>query len=321
MPTDSTPPASAPDQPPIPVPEHKMIRRIGRGASGEVWLARNALGAYRAVKIVRPRDEDHLSASEFDGVLKFEPISRLHEGLVDILQAGRNEQDGIFYYVMELGDDIKTGQSVTPETYSVRTLNHDIHGRGRLPVRECIRLGAELASALGFLHRQRLTHRDVKPSNIIYINSRPKLADVGLVASMNQSRGRAGTTGFVPPEGSGTAQGDIYSLGKVLYEMCTGNSAEAYPAMPTDMGTAKNDLELAQFLPLIVRACRTSPAKRYASTDEFMTALLSFQYLPPPSPWRRGGPVERAVARVGLVVGVAFVIFILGRLFWLLLGK
>jgi len=67
-----------------------------------VWLAGSALGAYRAVKIVYRRsfEDSRPFEREFNGIQKFEPISRSHEGLVDILQAGRHEN--YFYYVMEL---------------------------------------------------------------------------------------------------------------------------------------------------------------------------------------------------------------------------
>ena len=97
-------------------------------------------------------------------------------------------------------------------------------------------MGAAIASALGFLHRQNLIHRDLKPSNIIFVNGFPKLADVGLVTGMSDEREYVGTEGFIAPEGPGTAQADIYALGKVLYEMGTGNRAEEYPVLPRIWG-------------------------------------------------------------------------------------
>jgi len=88
------------------VPDHELLRQIGAGSYGEVWLARNIMGTYRAVKVVyRQRfTEDRPFDREFNGVKKFEPISRTHEGFVDILQVGRNEKEGYFYSVMELAD-------------------------------------------------------------------------------------------------------------------------------------------------------------------------------------------------------------------------
>jgi hypothetical protein len=72
-----------------------------------VWLARNVLGTLRAVKMVYRHDfgDEHPFDREFEGMQKFEPISRSHPGLVNILQIGRNETEGYFCYVMELADD------------------------------------------------------------------------------------------------------------------------------------------------------------------------------------------------------------------------
>jgi hypothetical protein len=77
---------------PPPIPDHALLQRIGGGAYGDVWLARNALGTLRAVKIVYRAhfEEEHPYEREFGGILKYEPISRTHEGLVQVLHVGRN---------------------------------------------------------------------------------------------------------------------------------------------------------------------------------------------------------------------------------------
>ena len=89
------------------VPDHDLIERIGRGGYGEVWLARNrTTRTLRAVKIVfRDEFEDERPYQrEFEGLLKFEPISRSHPSQLAILHVGRNDEAGCFYYVMELAD-------------------------------------------------------------------------------------------------------------------------------------------------------------------------------------------------------------------------
>src|SRR5262245_3166820 len=89
------------------VPDHELVRRIGGGSYGDVWLARTAVGTWRAVKIVfRDRFTDARPYErEFNGIQKFEPLSRGNEAFIDILQIGRNDAEGYFYYVMELADD------------------------------------------------------------------------------------------------------------------------------------------------------------------------------------------------------------------------
>src|SRR5271157_5556764 len=167
-------PAEPPDgAAPLPVvADHELVRLIGAGSGGQVWLARNALGTYRAVKVIFkkafPRQKPF--EGEFHGILKFEPLSRQHDGLVDVLQVGGNPASEYFYCVMELADDIHTGQTIDSETYEPRTLARDLAERRRLPIGECVRLGAPIASALDFLHRNGLVHRDVKPANIIFVN-------------------------------------------------------------------------------------------------------------------------------------------------------
>src|SRR4051794_15913638 len=101
------------------IPDHALVRLIGRGSYGEVWLARNTLGTHRAVKIVYEKSfRDHRPFErEFNGVKKFEPLSRLHHGLVDVLQVGRNTGAGYFYCVMELADDVVTGPDIMPDDY------------------------------------------------------------------------------------------------------------------------------------------------------------------------------------------------------------
>ena len=123
---------------------------------------------------------------------------------------------------MELGDDRTAGQTVDPAKYAPKTLRTEIDARGRLPASECLDLALALLPALGHLHQHGLVHRDLKPSNVIFVLGRPKLADIGLVASIGEALTAVGTEGYMPPEGRGSPAGDIYSFGKLLYEISTG---------------------------------------------------------------------------------------------------
>ena len=303
------------------IPDHELIRRIGSGGSGQVWLAKNALGAYRAVKIVFEKNFERSRPfnGEFNGVMKFEPISRQHDGLVDILHVGGGTKAGYFYCIMELADDARTGQNINPEQYQPRTLAQDLSERQRLPIGECIRLGATIASALGYLHRHGLIHRDVSPANIIFVNGFPKLADTGLVAEMFESASYVGTDGFIAPEGPGTARADIYSLGKVLYEISTGKSRNDYPELPAHLQDNAEDRDLVQFNKMVLKACRLNPRLRYKSADELLSALLTFQFSHyNPRKEKIISTSARVIGIVGLLVAIAVVIFMILRIIWLL---
>src|SRR3954452_20311686 len=255
------------------VPNHELVRVIGRGAYGEIWMARSLTGALRAVKIVDQRTFESESSfqREFEGMARFEPISRSDSGFVDILHVGRDEGGHFFYYVMELADDV-TGDHVDPAEYVPKTLRTELQRRSRLLVTECLEIAISLTRALGVLHRRGLVHRDIKPANVIFVGGLPKIADIGLVAASGQSS-FVGTEGYVPPEGPGTVQADLYSLGKVLYEMTMGKDRLDFPAVHSDLTSLPDKERLLKVNELLLRACASDVQERYASAEEMLVDL------------------------------------------------
>ena len=232
------------------------------------------MGTYRAAKIVYRNtfENDRPFEREFNGIQKFEPISRTDNGQVDILHVGRNQN--CFYYVMELADDQVRGQEIDPESYAPRTLSSEVTQHQRLPIQECLEIGLALTDALAHLHKNGLVHRDVKPSNVIFVDGIPKLADVGLVTDTAADMSFVGTEGFVPPEGPGTPRADIYSLGKVLYEISTGKDRKAFPEPPTLLGEFSDREEYLELSAIIARACDPDSRKRYATAEAMQADLL-----------------------------------------------
>ena len=262
--------------------DHMLLRCIGRGAYGEVWLAVNAVGLYHAVKIIYRRNFDNIEpyTREFNGIQKYMPVSLKHPGLVHILHVGRKDDQGYFYYVMEAGDDEAAGNKINPETYSPRNLDKDLKRRGKFSVADCISLLLPLTDGLEFLHQQQLIHRDIKPSNIVFVNGVAKLADIGLVTNIAldaETVSAMGTEGFIAPELPGKPPADIYSLGKVLYEAATGLDRRQFPELPV---LAVDSAETVQFMRLnaiILKACEANPQRRFQSAAELRASLLDLQ--------------------------------------------
>jgi hypothetical protein len=290
------------------VPNHEMVRSIGRGSYGEIWLARSLTGTWRAVKIVDRRtfESDKAFQREFEGMAKFEPISREDAGFVDILHVGRDEQGGFFYYVMELADDHLGCASVNPATYVPKTIKTELSRRSRLLADECITLGLSLTKALGALHRQGLVHRDIKPANIIFVGGVPKIADIGLVAASGQDS-YVGTEGYVPQEGPGSPQADIYSLGKVLYELAMGKDRMDFPAVNTDIAELPDKAMLLRLNEVLLRACDNDRRQRYATAEDMHDDLERLRDGQPlGGKARRRRPVYAALAALALLGTAGF---------------
>ena len=260
------------------VPDHELLRLIGQGGYGQVWLARDIIGTFHAVKILQRSafSEEQPFEREFHGLQRFTPISRQHPGLVQILHVGRNNPGGFIYYIMEAGDDETAGQKIDPEHYVPRNLSRDLARRGPLSAKETVDLAISLAEALEFLHGQNLIHRDIKPANIIFVNGRPKLADIGLVTDMAVRPDEVtfvGTAGYAAPEGPGTAAADIFSLGRLMYVACSGCAAQEFPELPSRLGDRPDAEHLLELNNLILKACEPVVSKRYPNAQPLLEDL------------------------------------------------
>lgn len=296
-----------------------MLGRIGGGAYGEVFLARTVTGRYRAVKVVAREDFEYEKTfeREFEGIQRYEKVSQNHPGLVDVLHVGRNRESRYYYYVMELADDLggSSLEELDATRYRARTLSSDLRRGTSKSIRECVAFGAALADALGHLHKAGLTHRDVKPSNIIFVKGEPKLADVGLVAHSGQ-RTYVGTEGYVPPEGPGSNSADLYSLAMVLYEMHTGRDRMDFPELPTNLEippTVNRD-EWRALNAVICRGGSPDPRKRYESAEAFAKALRAVVPGEDLSELRTG---SHSSGRGVLLVGLALIALVAGGGWWL----
>ena len=327
-------PAKAGEPSPINPPtvsDYELIRRIGHGAYGDVWLARsNATGALRAAKIVwrHTFENERPFKREFEGIQRFEKISREHPSQLALFHIGRNDAEGYFFYVMELADQAGPGPTMVGRDvpiappraedslpYQPHTLRADLE-KGRLPAAKVLEIGLALSEALSHLHSCGLVHRDVKPSNVIFVNGRPKLADIGLVTDASDQCSIVGTEGYLPPEGPGTPQADIFALGKVLYEAATGLDRRDFPKLPEDLREWPDYRDVVELNEIVLRACAKDPDDRYPTCQAMHDDLALLgqgksvrQKRTRQQRWARAKKVLVTAAVLGVIVASATVLW------------
>ena len=133
-------------------PDYELVNPpFGHGAYGKVWLVRNAVGEWQALKAVYRAKFDDAGPyeREFSGIKRYKPISDKHPGLLRVDFVSRKRPES-FYYVMELGDPLLPGWERDPSTYRPRDLASERGRRPgrRLPINECVRIGA--CAGVGF---------------------------------------------------------------------------------------------------------------------------------------------------------------------------
>ena len=289
--------SSRPDSPPE-IPDFHLIRSIGQGAFGRVWLARSKTGVHRAVKILH---KPHLTEVEFDGIRAYEIHARGHANLVQILHVG--ETADCFYYVMELADGYGTAPTFRADDYEPRTLEGDLRKCGTLGLRDMVAVSRQILAGLQHLHERGLLHRDVKPSSVVFVDGVAKLADIGLLTQERDPTDRGRTLRYAPPEGVVDRSGDLHCLGKTLYEAATGLTADQFPATPSDVSPVPAG-GTRRVMPVIERACAADPNERFQTAEEFRRALDRRVR----SSWRRWLPaVAGIVAVLGVVLALSHV--------------
>ncbi len=252
-----------------------LIRRLGQGGFGEVWLATDRrLGREVALKLPRASGKDSPS-------LLFEAqtaASLRHPHIVSVFEVG--EDAGQVYIASELIDGCTLRDRMTA---------------GRISAAKTVDLLIPIAEALHYAHRRGIVHRDIKPANILLDRAdQPYLADFGIAKRNAAHIAQApegqviGTARYMSPEQAGgrigetDARSDLYALGVTMFEMLTGETPfrgnasavlrqkladDAPSPRRFDSGIPK-DLET-----LCLKCLERTPDKRFASAQELVEEL------------------------------------------------
>ena len=272
-------------------------KRLGRGAMGQVYLARDEnLGTrYVAVKTVRQDILNSDDLQEGEAIARFEREARSaasisHPHIVDVTDFGETK-DGVFYLVMEYVEG--------------ETLHRLLRREGTLPVKRAVRLLRQIADGVDAAHDAGILHRDLKPANIFIMTKGKsgtgfiKVGDFGLAKIVNQtvtdansdatpsSRGIIGTPEFMSPEQMQPELGvdvraDIYALGTIAYLMLGGKTPFTGDLMqlvmqkimhtPPPLSALRSDIP-KDVEAVIMSALETDPAKRPATVNDWIEKL------------------------------------------------
>jgi len=294
---------------------YRLLRRLGAGGMGSVYLAQHELiDRQVALKVLHPSLAQKAGARK-RFLREARAASKVkHPGVVeihDVAFAGEH-----VYFVMELlaGCD----------------LSDRLVAEGRLPWPQAYPILHQVADALATAHAAGVVHRDIKPSNCFLVaapdgSERVKVVDFGIAklaadelapADRLTATGEVfGTLGYMAPEmGQGAGddpRSDVYALGVMMFELLTGrlpfmgNSLQVLSQHLTVSPPAPRSLDPSippEVERVVLRALEKQPDDRFASMQHFIAALEAVA--PGPSPPRRelaASPAIRAAPRPGAV--------------------
>ena len=264
-----------------------VLARLGEGGMGRVYLAEHVkMNRQCAIKVMNPSLVNDAESSQRFAREASSAARILHSNVAAVFDYG--ESDKIVYLVMEYvdGEPLSSMLSAAPN--------------GALEPRRAIDLARQIADGLQAAHELGIVHRDLKPDNVIVARSRsgreiPKIVDFGIAKAVSEAPQDAltrsglviGTPEYMSPEqllgDPVDSRADIYSLGCILYQMLTGNSAFAAESREQMIRRRLHEAppHVRDVLPdmprrldtLIVHMLARSPADRLASAAEARDAL------------------------------------------------
>lgn len=243
-----------------------FLLNCGRGGFGHVWLVRDMTGMILALKTISRKQHESFR-KELAGLSLFRQNIRNFKNLVQIHHVGQTAD--FFFYTMD------AAYSLVRDRYIPLTLEN-LFNFCHFSPSDSVDIIKSLLDGVRELHTHSLSHRDIKPGNVIFIDGLPKLCDMGLV-SPNDKKDSAGTDEFMPPDFAEIPDPeagmscDLYALGRLLYGLLANDGfLSNYPVLSREV------LEdpLGKKLNLVFNiACAPSHAERFRTAHEFTRTL------------------------------------------------
>ncbi len=216
--------------------------------------------------------------------------------------------DTHLFYVMDLADDVTGGPPSKDPDYQPATLKNRL-SHGPMASETCLAHARQLVTALASLHSTGMVHRDVKPSNCLFIDGELKLADFGLLTQSHTLVSQIGTHGYMPPDGHMNMRADVYAAGLVIYEMVTGLPADSFPHLGRQAEPIAANPILRQLIRLTLEACQGDPQKRPEDAGELLSELNRIEDVcesPVKGPRKKAvlATVSLAIVLIAILTGV-----------------
>lgn len=252
---------------------YTLIKKIGVGGFGEVWLAEyeSDYGISQvAIKLPRSGQVDWKEITQEIGLWV---IAGKHPNILPFIEA-----------------KIYNGQIAIVSEYAPDgSLENLLKQKGALPIEQAVEITIGILEGLAHLHSNGIIHRDLKPANILLHDNTPRLADFGIsrIASEDSySQTIAGTSRYMAPEafdGKRNVQTDIWSVGVILYQLLADklpfpqkDTTELLGAILLSKPKYLPELIPSQLNNLVSKALNQSPLERYQTATEMHQEMQNF---------------------------------------------